>query len=67
MKHDDVSALLAICAGNSPAPGEFHAQRPVMRSFGVFFDLRLNKRLTKQNGRHFTDDIFKCIFLNEIV
>ena len=36
------SALLAICAGNSPAPGEFPAQSPVTRSFDVFFDLRLN-------------------------
>ena len=26
------SALLAICAGNSPASGEFPAQRPVTRS-----------------------------------
>ena len=39
-------ALLTICAGNSPVPGEFPAQRPVMQSFGVFFDLRLNKRLS---------------------
>ena len=29
-------------------PGEFHTQRPVARSFDVFFDLRLNKRLSKQ-------------------
>ena len=36
------SALLAICAGNSPVPGEFPAQRPVTRSFGVFFDLCLS-------------------------
>ena len=43
------SALLAISAGNSPVPGEFPAQRPVMRSFAVFFDLRLNKRLCKQS------------------
>ena len=43
------SALLAICAGNSPASGEFPAQRPVTRSFNVFFDLRLNKRLSKQS------------------
>ena len=43
------SELLAICAGNSPAPGEFLAQRPVTRSFDVFFDLRLNKRLSKQS------------------
>ena len=27
------SAFLAICAGNSPVPGEFSAQRPVTRSF----------------------------------
>ena len=43
------SALLAICAGNSPVPGEFPAERPVTRSFDVFFDLRLNKRLSKQS------------------
>ena len=43
------SALLAICAGNSPVPVEFPAQRPVTRSFDVFFDLRLNKRLSKQS------------------
>ena len=66
------SALLAICAGNSPDtiwchwatvskpvwsvvtalpifPCEFATQRPVTRSFGVFFDLRLNKRLSKQS------------------
>ena len=36
------STLLAICAGNSPGTGEFPAQRPVARSFDVFFDLRLN-------------------------
>ena len=43
------SALLAICAGNSPVPGEFPTQRPVTRSFDVFFDLRLNKPLSKQS------------------
>ena len=36
------SAQLAICAGNSPVPGDFPTQRPVTRSFDVFFDLRLN-------------------------
>ena len=44
------SALLAICAGKSPVPGELPAQRPVTRSFDVFFDLRLNKRLGKQSS-----------------
>ena len=42
------SALLALCAGNSPVTGEFPSQRPETRSFDVFFDLRLNKRLSKQ-------------------
>ena len=44
------SALLAICARNSPVTGEFPAQRPVMRSFDIFFHLRLNKRLSKQGS-----------------
>ena len=42
------SALLAICAGNSPVPGEFPPQKPVTRSFNVYFDMRPNKRLSKQ-------------------
>ena len=41
------SALLTICVGNSPVTGELPAQRPVTRSFGVFFDMRPNKRLSK--------------------
>ena len=42
------SALLAICAGSSPVTDEFPSQKPVTWSFDVFFDLRLNKRLSKQ-------------------
>ena len=42
------SALLALCAGNSPVTGELPAQRPVTWSFDVFCDLRLNTRLGKQ-------------------
>ena len=38
------SALLAICA---PVTDEFPAQRPVTRGFDLFFDLRLNKRLSE--------------------
>ena len=41
-------ALLSICAGNSPVPGEFPAQRPVTRGFDLFFDLHPNKQLSKQ-------------------
>ena len=42
------SVSLALCAGNSPVTGEFPPQRAVTRSFDVFFDLRPNKRLSKQ-------------------
>ena len=42
------STLLAHFAGNSLVTGEFPSQRPVTRSFDVSFDLRLNKRLSKQ-------------------
>ena len=45
------SALLALCVGKSPVTGEVPLQRPVTRSFSVFFDLRLNKRLSKQSRR----------------
>ena len=51
---ETLSALLAICVGNSPVTDEFPAQRPVTRSFDVFFDLRLNKRLNKtRDAGHF--------------
>ena len=43
------SVLLALCAGNSPVTGEFPSQRPVTRSFDVFFDLRPNEWLNKQS------------------
>ena len=44
-----ISTVLALCEGNSPVKGEFPAQRSAMRSFDVFFHLRLNKRLSKQS------------------
>ena len=37
---ETISALLALCAGNSPVTSEFPSQRPVTRSFDVSFDLR---------------------------
>ena len=40
------SALLALCEGNPPVTGGFPSQRPVTRSFAVFFDLHLTKRAT---------------------
>ena len=43
------SVLLALCVGNSLVTSEFPSQGPVTQSFDVFFDLHLNKRLTKQS------------------
>ena len=43
------SALLAFVWGIHRSLDEFPSQRPVTREFGVFFDLRLNKRLSKQS------------------
>ena len=37
--------------GEFTSPGEFPTQMPVTRSFDVFFDLRLNKRLSKQGSK----------------
>ena len=55
LSHDDVikwkhfPRYWPFVQGNSLVPGEFPTQRPVTRSFDVFFDLRLNKRLSKQS------------------
>ena len=52
--HDDIimetfSALLTLSVGNQPFTGGCPSQRPVTRSFDVFFDLCLKKRLGKQS------------------
>ena len=55
--HDDVITwkyfprYLSFVVGNSTVTGEFPVQRPVTRSFDVFFNLRLNKQLSKQSKR----------------
>ena len=43
------SSLLAICSENSLVTGESPSQRPATRSFDVFFDMHLSKRLSKQS------------------
>ena len=56
------SSLLAICAGNSPVPGEFPTQRPVTRSFDVFFHLRLNKQWSKQSWGWWFDTLSRPLW-----
>ena len=45
----NIFCVTGLCVGNSLLPGEFPAQRPVMQNFDVFFDLCLNKWLSKQS------------------
>ena len=57
------SVLLALRVGNSPITGEFSSQRSVTRSFDVFFDLCLNKRLSKQSSvRRHCNGLETCPF-----
>ena len=55
------STLLAFCAGNSPATGEFPTQRSVTRSFDVFVDLRWNRRLSKQLRRRWFETSLRLL------
>ena len=59
---ETISALLALCVGNSPVTGEFPSQRPVTRSFDVFFDLRLNRRLSKQSRGWWFDTLLRSLW-----
>ena len=56
------SALLTLCEGNSPITGEFRSQRPVTGLFDVFFDLRLNKRLSKQSTRQLFETLSRPLW-----
>ena len=47
--NENIFRVTCLCAGNSPVTGEFPSQRPVTRSFDIFSDLRLSKRLSKQS------------------
>ena len=44
----NIFRVTGLLCGEFTGPGEFSTQRQVTRSFDVFFDLRLNKRLSKQ-------------------
>ena len=44
----NIFRVTGLLCGEFTGPGEFPTQRPVTRSFDVFFDMRMNKRLSKQ-------------------
>ena len=49
LSNGNIFRVMALFCGEST--GGFPSQRPVTRSFGVFFDLRLNKRISKKSRR----------------
>ena len=65
----NIFSITGPLCGNSPITGEFPAQRPVTRSFDVFFDMRRYKPLSKQSWgwrfetpsrslwRHFNEEV----------
>ena len=55
-------ALLVLCEGNQPVTGGFPTQRPVMRSFEVFIDQPLNKRLSKQSRRPWSETPWRSLW-----
>ena len=56
------SALLALYAGNSSVTSDFPSERPVNWSFHIFFDLRLNKRLSKQSRRQWIETLSRSLW-----
>ena len=48
LSNGNIFCVTGPLCGESTGSGEFPAQRPVTRSFDAYFDLRLNKRLSKQ-------------------
>ena len=61
------SALPALCAANSPVTGEFLSQRPVPRSFDVFFDLHPNTQLSKESWGWWLETPSRPLWLHCIV
>ena len=69
--NETFSTLLALYAGNPSVTGEFPSQGPVTQSFDVFFNLRPNKRLSKQSWacwRHRADyDVIAMVWTSLVL
>ena len=62
---ETVSVLLALCEVFTPVTGGFTSQRPVTRSFEVFFDLRLNKQSRRHQARYDVTVMLRLSKLNQ--
>ena len=49
--NENIFRVTGPLCGDSPVSDEFPSERPVARNFDIFFDLRLNQRLSKQSKR----------------
>ena len=49
ISNGNIFCVTGHLCGEFTSPGEFPAQTPMTRSYDVFFDLSLNKRLSKQS------------------
>ena len=69
---ETISVSLYLCAGNSLVTGEFPSQKPVTRSFDVFFDLRakndwVNNREAGDLRRHWAHyDVIALFFVENL-
>ena len=67
-RHDDVIKSeyflhnMVLCERNPPVTGGFPSQRPVKRSLIIFFDVRLNKRLSKQPRRRWFEPPWRLLW-----
>ena len=59
---ENIFVLLALCEGKPRVTGEFPSQRPVTRSFEVFFYLRLNKWWSKQSRRRWFETPMRSLW-----
>ena len=57
----NIFRVTGLLCGEFTGPGEFPTQRPVTWRFDVFFDLDLNKRLSKKIVRLVTWDAIELI------
>ena len=62
MTSSNGNVFRVIVRGIHQLTGEFSSQRPVTRSFDVFWDLRPNKRLSKQSTRRWFETPSRSIW-----
>ena len=58
---ETLSAFMALCEGNPSVTGGFPLQRPVTRSFDVFFYVSQNKQSHTASSRHCFSLLPQCI------